>query len=109
MFAYLASRPGEAVSREELYAQVWGYADAVVSRTVDTTVRRLRTKIEADPSNPAHLQTVHGQGYRFRPPVAPDGLGGALGQVRGDRAGARSEPAGRGGRWPGGRQDPAPA
>jgi DNA-binding winged helix-turn-helix (wHTH) protein/tetratricopeptide (TPR) repeat protein len=67
LFGYLASRPGEVVSREQLQTEVWGYAAAVVSRTVDTTVRRLRTKIELDPAQPAHLQTVHGQGYRFQP------------------------------------------
>ncbi|MEQ1508010.1 MAG: winged helix-turn-helix domain-containing protein, partial [Myxococcota bacterium] len=73
LFAYLASRPGQAVSRDELHTRVWGYAAAVVSRTVDTTIRRLRAKIEVDPSQPAHLQTVHGEGYRFQP---VDGLVG---------------------------------
>ncbi|MEZ4234986.1 MAG: winged helix-turn-helix domain-containing protein, partial [Myxococcota bacterium] len=67
LIAYLAARPGEAVSRQQLHVDVWGYAASVVSRTVDTTVRRLRAKIEVDPAQPAHLQTVHGQGYRFQP------------------------------------------
>src|SRR5688500_12114192 len=64
LLAYLASRPLEAISREELQTRVWGYARAAITRTVDTTVRRLRQKIERDPANPVHLMTVHGQGYR---------------------------------------------
>jgi predicted ATPase len=82
LLRFLASRPGTPVSRDELHTQVWGYASAVVSRTVDTTVRRLRTKIEADPGRPAHLQTVHGQGYRFLPLGCPDGLVGRAGELR---------------------------
>ncbi|MEO0602624.1 MAG: winged helix-turn-helix domain-containing protein, partial [Myxococcota bacterium] len=65
LLAYLAERPGRAVPREELLAQVWGYAEAVVTRAVDAAVRRLRSKIEADPSDPNHLLTVHSVGYRF--------------------------------------------
>ena len=55
------------VSREELLAQVWRYSDASLSRTCDTTVRRLRTKIEDEPSHPRHLETVFGVGYRLTP------------------------------------------
>lgn len=65
LLAYLAERAGQDVSRDELLREVWGYADGVASRTVDTTVRRLRAKIEADRSNPDHLQSVHGVGYRL--------------------------------------------
>ncbi|MCP4810512.1 MAG: winged helix-turn-helix transcriptional regulator [Proteobacteria bacterium] len=42
LLRYLADRPGQDVSRDELLRQVWGYADGVASRTVDTTIRRLR-------------------------------------------------------------------
>ncbi len=67
VLAYLASRPGEDVSREELLQEVWGYRGTVVSRTVDTTMQRLRKKIERAPKQPDHLLTVHGAGYRFEP------------------------------------------
>ena len=44
LLAYLAGRAGEDVPREDLLAEVWGYAEGVASRTVDTAVRRLRAK-----------------------------------------------------------------
>ncbi len=62
---YLATRPNQDISREELYDRVWGYRPNVVSRTLDTTVHRLRTKIEENPSDPTFLRTVHGFGYRL--------------------------------------------
>ncbi len=65
MLAYLAARPGEVVTRSELLVEVWGYAPDTISRTVDTTARRLRAKIERDPSDPDHILTVQGEGYRF--------------------------------------------
>jgi len=67
LLAYLAERPGQDVTREELLEQVFGYAPGVVSRTVDTTLQRLRGKVERDPANPRHLLTIHGTGYRFVP------------------------------------------
>lgn len=71
MLAYLAARPGEDVTREELLQEVWGYRGDVVSRTVDTTLQRLRSKVEREPKNPAHILTVHGLGYRFEPRAEP--------------------------------------
>ena len=65
LLGYLAGRPGEAIPRDTLHQEVWGYSAAVVSRAVDTTVRRLRMKVERDPSRPRHLITVHGVGYRW--------------------------------------------
>ena len=62
---FLASRAGEAVTRDELLNEVWGYESYPVSRTVDNHVALLRSKLEADPSDPQHLLTVHGVGYRF--------------------------------------------
>jgi DNA-binding winged helix-turn-helix (wHTH) protein/tetratricopeptide (TPR) repeat protein len=64
---YLTGHPGRDVSREELLEQVWGYHGDVQTRTIDTTVRRLRKKLEAAPSAPRHIITVHGIGYRFEP------------------------------------------
>lgn len=72
-FNYLAERAGQAVSRDELLEKVWHYDAQVISRTVDATVRRLRKKLEVKPSDPVHLLTVHGAGYRLEgiKPVLP--------------------------------------
>ncbi len=68
---YLASRPGECVSKEVLFREVWGYHDTGGTNLVEVGVRRLREKIERDPSQPELIQTVRGAGYKFRlPPVA---------------------------------------
>jgi tetratricopeptide (TPR) repeat protein len=67
LLRYLSENPSRTVSREELLSCVWGYADTVVSRACDNTVRRLREKIEGDASRPDHVLTVHGVGYRFEP------------------------------------------
>jgi DNA-binding response OmpR family regulator len=65
---YLASRPGQPVSREELLREVWGsQGDWQDPSTVTEHVRRLRRKLEADPDNPQFLHTVRGVGYRFGP------------------------------------------
>jgi DNA-binding response OmpR family regulator len=61
----LAGRPGEAVSREELLSEVWGYKNLPTTRTVDTHVGTLRAKIENDVSAPSRLITVHGVGYKL--------------------------------------------
>jgi len=67
LLAHLAERAGEEVERSVLLLEVWGYSEAVVSRTVDTTMRRLRRKVEVDPARPRHLHTIRGVGYRFEP------------------------------------------
>ncbi|HET9545107.1 MAG TPA: response regulator transcription factor [Gaiellaceae bacterium] len=64
---FLASHPRRVFSREQLMDRVWGYAAAVDTGTVTVHVRRLRAKIERDPSRPEHLQTVWGVGYRLVP------------------------------------------
>lgn len=66
LLRFLATHQGQTVSREDLLDAVWGYAANVVTRTLDTAIYRLRKKIEPDPSEPVHLLTVHGKGYRFR-------------------------------------------
>jgi DNA-binding response OmpR family regulator len=63
----LASNPGRAFDRSELLEEVWDFAWDGDSATVTVHVRRLREKIETDPSNPRHLVTVWGVGYRFEP------------------------------------------
>jgi DNA-binding response OmpR family regulator len=61
----LAEHRGLVLSREQLLERVWGYDYFGDSRLVDAHIRRLRTKIEADPSNPVIIQTVRGLGYRL--------------------------------------------
>jgi two-component system, OmpR family, response regulator ResD len=65
----LASHPHVAFSREQLLAQVWGYEAALDAGTATVTVhvRRLREKVEDDPSDPQRISTVWGVGYRFTP------------------------------------------
>ncbi len=65
VLAYLIQNRGRAVSREELLEQVWGYSASMTTRTVDNQVLKLRKKLEPRPSNPRHILTVHGTGYRF--------------------------------------------
>ena len=63
----LAQAPGRAFSRAELLSSVWGYVWTEAGETVTVHMRRLREKIEDDPSNPRHLVTVRGVGYRLDP------------------------------------------
>jgi len=63
----LASQPGTTFTRSQLLEEVWDFAWDGDTATVTVHVRRLRQKIEADPSNPTHLVTVWGVGYRFEP------------------------------------------
>jgi two-component system, OmpR family, response regulator ResD len=67
LLALLASYPGRTFDRAELLEQVWDFAWDGDSSTVTVHVRRLRRKIEDDPSDPRHLLTVWGVGYRFEP------------------------------------------
>jgi predicted ATPase/DNA-binding winged helix-turn-helix (wHTH) protein len=67
LLAYLAARAGEAVPRESLLVDVWHYRSTNPTRAVDLAVKRLRSKIEPDPSDPIHILSVHGVGYRFAP------------------------------------------
>ena len=66
LLVFLMRRPRRVFRREELLEQVWGYTYGDTS-TVTVHIRRLREKVEADPSAPVHLQTVWGVGYRFDP------------------------------------------
>jgi len=64
---FLANNPDRVFERNELMAAVWGYTSELDTGTVTVHVRRLRAKIEDDPSRPRHLETVWGSGYRFTP------------------------------------------
>ena len=66
LLVYLAQHAGQALTRNQILEAVWDYgADLEDEKTVNTTIRRLRAKIEIDPSQPALILTVPGIGYRF--------------------------------------------
>lgn len=65
LLLYLVRHLGQALSREKILEEVWGWDFSGGSRTVDVHIRWLREKIEPDPSNPARIITVRGAGYRF--------------------------------------------
>jgi DNA-binding response OmpR family regulator len=64
---FLVSHPRRVFSRDQLMDRVWGYTTALDTGTVTVHIRRLREKIESDPSQPQLLETVWGIGYRFTP------------------------------------------
>lgn len=66
LLAFLVGHPNQAFRRSELLAQVWDW-DFGDDSTVTVHVRRLREKVEPDPSHPVRLQTVWGVGYRYQP------------------------------------------
>ncbi len=61
----LATRMGNVVTRNELLDEVWGHDSFPTTRTVDNHIASLRAKLEDDPSEPRHLITVHGVGYKL--------------------------------------------
>jgi DNA-binding response OmpR family regulator len=63
----LARHPRQVFSRDQLLERVWGSAEYIDPGTVTVHMRRLREKIESDPSDPQHLQTIWGVGYKFEP------------------------------------------
>jgi len=68
LLAFMLANPNRVVSRDELLQSVWeSSADWQDPATVTVHVRRLRQKLEQDPSEPSHILTVYGVGYRFEP------------------------------------------
>jgi DNA-binding response OmpR family regulator len=67
MLAFLASRPGRALTRDDILDAVWGRSIIVTPRSIDRCVVTLRAKIEPDPRNPVFIQTIRDIGYRFEP------------------------------------------
>jgi len=63
----LAQHPRQVFTRNHVLERVWGISDYIDPSTVTVHMRRLREKIEPDPSNPQHLLTVWGVGYKFEP------------------------------------------
>lgn len=66
LLSYMAKHRGMVLTREQLLQEVWGYDYFGDARTVDVTIRRLREKIEDDPSNPEYILTRRGVGYSLR-------------------------------------------
>ncbi|MFZ0710803.1 MAG: helix-turn-helix domain-containing protein, partial [Terrimicrobiaceae bacterium] len=58
---------GNAVSRDRIFSEIWGIEYYGTTRTLDQVIVKLRQKIEVEPSEPRHLLTVHGLGYRLEP------------------------------------------
>lgn len=65
LLTYLARHPGQALSRAQMLDAVWGSAEIESERTVNVHIRRLREKVEIDPSQPRLILTVPGIGYRL--------------------------------------------
>lgn len=65
LLKFLAMHPSQVFTREQLFDQVWGYHDFGDINTVTVHIRKIREKLEADPSNPKFIKTVWGVGYKF--------------------------------------------
>lgn len=63
---YLIQNRGRTVTRRQLLRDVWGIEQEIITRTVDRHIASVRKKIEADPNEPEHIETVYGLGYRFK-------------------------------------------
>ena len=70
LLAELIGHAGQVLTRDVLLSRVWGYDYLGDSRLVDMAVKRMRDKIEDDPSHPSYVVTVRGVGYRFDTPPA---------------------------------------
>jgi DNA-binding response OmpR family regulator len=66
LLAVLARHPGQVFSREQLLERLHGVAAPGYDRSVDSHIKNLRRKLEADPSQPRYIETVYGVGYRFK-------------------------------------------
>ena len=66
LLLFMARHPGQVFSRNQLMDAVWQYAFYTDTSTVTVHIRRLRAKIELDPAEPRHIQTVWGVGYSFQ-------------------------------------------
>jgi two-component system alkaline phosphatase synthesis response regulator PhoP len=67
LLRYLIDHRERVVTREEVLRKIWEYSNEVTSRTIDVHIAWLRQKLELDPANPRHIQTIRGKGYRFAP------------------------------------------
>jgi DNA-binding response OmpR family regulator len=67
LLEYFVTKPGRALTRDEILNQVWGFDCFVTQRSIDRCVTTLREKIEARPAKPQFIQTIREVGYRFEP------------------------------------------
>ena len=67
LLKFLATNPNIVFSKDHLYERVWGYDSIGDTTTVTVHTRKIREKIEEDPSNPQFIETIWGVGYRFKP------------------------------------------
>jgi two-component system, OmpR family, alkaline phosphatase synthesis response regulator PhoP len=65
LLQYLIEHDGATLSRDEILNNVWGYDATPTTRTVDTHIAWLRQKLEQQPSEPRHIITIYGVGYKF--------------------------------------------
>lgn len=65
LLALLASNPNKVFTKEEIFDRIWGMDSIGDITTVTVHIRKIREKIEADPSNPTYVETIWGVGYRF--------------------------------------------
>ncbi|MDQ7007644.1 MAG: response regulator transcription factor [Acidobacteriota bacterium] len=65
VMAYLARHPGRPLPREQVFENVWGFAEEFNTNSLDVIIHRIRKKIEKDASRPRHLVTVRGFGYKL--------------------------------------------
>ena len=66
LLRHLVRNDGRVVSRKQILEEVWGLHEDTDTRAIDNFIVRLRRYIETEPSNPRHLRTVRGVGYRFQ-------------------------------------------
>ena len=64
---FFATRPGRALTRDDILNHVWGHSVVVTPRSIDRCVKTLRAKIETDSSQPTYVHTIRNVGYRFEP------------------------------------------
>lgn len=62
----LMASAGKVIAKSDLFVEVWGYDFIGGTNLVEVTIRRLREKIEVEPSQPTYILTVRGTGYKFR-------------------------------------------
>lgn len=67
LLKFFTENSERVLTRDVLLNEVWGYNSYPTTRTVDNQVLKLRQKLEPDPSNPRHLLTIYGAGYKFVP------------------------------------------
>ena len=65
LLEYLVRNAGRVLTRAQLIDRIWGADYVGDTKTLDVHIKRLRAKVEADPSHPVHVQTVRGLGYKF--------------------------------------------